>query len=106
MRISDWSSDVCSSDLDRFGDAVEPELAIARRPVHRIARGRQRRGCARRLARPELEMFGRPGGAIGFALCGRRRAPFLRARSEERRVVKECVSTYSSRWSPYNKKKK
>src|SRR3546814_4918065 len=69
MRISDWSSDVCSSDL-----------AIARRPVHRVARGRQRRGCARRLARPELEMFGRPGGAIGFALCGRRRAPFLRAR--------------------------
>src|SRR3546814_18522621 len=63
-----------------FGEAVEPELVIARRPVHRVARGRQRRGCARRLARPELEMFGRPGGAIGFALCGRRRAPFLRAR--------------------------
>src|SRR3546814_17788775 len=29
-----------------------------------------------------------------------------RKRSEERRVGKECVSTFRSRWSPYNSKKK
>src|SRR3546814_11307233 len=32
--------------------------------------------------------------------------PFVPERSEERRVGKECVSTCSSRWSPYPKKKK
>src|SRR3546814_13737647 len=32
-------------------------------------------------------------------------SPFI-ARSEERRVGKECVSTCRSRWSPYHKKKK
>src|SRR3546814_17783316 len=38
---------------------------------------------------------------------GTDRSPFrLSYRSEERRVGKECVSTCSSRWSPYHKKKK
>src|SRR3546814_10113657 len=38
-----------------------------------------------------------PCGQIGDAIGGR----FLPARSEERRVGKECVSTCRSRWSPY-----
>src|SRR3546814_10656218 len=33
MRISDWSSDVCSSDLPVFGLAVDPRLAAALREV-------------------------------------------------------------------------
>src|SRR3546814_5927599 len=89
IRISDWSSDVCSSDLDQdddrlalhidagivvpalFGgvDAIadENDVAVLDRDIrlHAIARGDE----------------------IG--------------RSEERRVGKECVSTCRSRWSPY-----
>src|SRR3546814_13896902 len=81
MRISDWSSDVCSSDL-RKRDRRHP-----RRPVGGDDQPRARRhvGDARDLPR-------RYRGAQG--------------RSEERRVGKECVSTCRSRWSPYHEKKK
>src|SRR3546814_13009272 len=76
MRISDWSSDVCSSDL---------------RDDRRLA-GPGRNPRPRR-ARNVLERL-RDGGAD-------RGEP----RSEERRVGKECVSTCRSRWSPYHYKK-
>src|SRR3546814_4050744 len=71
MRISDWSSDVCSSDLSAStaGPYVRP-----RPPTRAPAR--------RRRAPP-------PGAARG-----------RRARSEERRVGKECVSTCRYRWLP------
>src|SRR3546814_2576571 len=83
MRISDWSSDVCSSDLAaaelRSGDgsAVHGGGARDGRPVRRTERG----------------TLGIGGPWPGAA------APF---RSEERRVGKECVSTCRSRWSPYH----
>src|SRR3546814_6213468 len=77
MRISDWSSDVCSSDLD-LGDAAD------------------RAAPARHLERP-----GR--GHIGARHAGvRHQAERDPQRSEERRVGKECVSTCRSRWSPYH----
>src|SRR3546814_16809556 len=81
MRISDWSSDVCSSDLlsHRQQLAVPP-------PVRRAA-GDQLLG-QRRL---------HPGEVVAHQ---------DRPRSEERRVGKECVSTCRSRWSPYTSKKK
>src|SRR3546814_1567686 len=66
MRISDWSSDVCSSDLD---------IAVGGNDEA----GPQRR----RLPRDRLPIV-------------------AEARSEERRVGKECVSTCRSRWSPYH----
>src|SRR3546814_11099813 len=98
MRISDWSSDVCSSDLPSLSDLEE------------AAQG----GSAKAA--------GRDGG---LQLCsGHNASPFLQAiiytifadclgsehqgewccglRSEERRVGKECVSTCRSRWSPYH----
>src|SRR3546814_21031670 len=81
MRISDWSSDVCSSDLK----------SMAPKRGHRMDAGR--RGFARRR-------FCR--------LAGWRSFPGLSVqmrRSEERRVGKECVSTCRSRWSPYHYKK-
>src|SRR3546814_3424885 len=82
MRISDWSSDVCSSDLPL---AVEPAAA---RHV--------------RWLKPDLvaEIAFAEYTASGSV----RHASFvgLRARSEERRVGKECVSTCRSRWSPYH----
>src|SRR3546814_7543231 len=74
MRISDWSSDVCSSDLHR-------------------ARACDNRGRVCRRRRCRIEDL---GVAIRFRLPGRQD----RSRSEERRVGKECVSTCRSRWWP------
>src|SRR3546814_16124724 len=93
MRISDWSSDVCSSDLFELGNvdifSAGEEWAKLRRPglIEHI------RGRLSRLA-----------DALGDNpyLAGE----FSVARSEERRVGKECVSTCRSRWSPYHDKKK
>src|SRR3546814_7346888 len=72
MRISDWSSDVCSSDLIRSGKCVHQSHCEKQRHCKRkflpILRGQT--GCLHR--------------------------------SEERRVGKECVSTCRSRWSPYH----
>src|SRR3546814_13215289 len=85
MRISDWSSDVCSSDLGRNARTIRAQC-----PDHRP------RPCADGR-RPRLVP----------ALLVRSAADFRRAlRSEERRVGKECVSTGRSRWSPYHLKKK
>src|SRR3546814_3061952 len=66
MRISDWSSDVCSSDLWSSSTALPSP---------------RRASSAIRAATPP---------------------PCCWARSEERRVGKECVSTCRSRWSPYH----
>src|SRR3546814_7386808 len=77
VRISDWSSDVCSSDL-RMGwdpavvpDPQDPET----------------------FRRSKLDWSEATGG---------RHALLLEVRSEERRVGQECVSTCRSRWSPYH----
>src|SRR3546814_14229851 len=90
MRISDWSSDVCSSDLHRNAGGGGGRLHPDRRPPQ----GWQ--------ATPLPHLFGRQfhRGDGGHALL-----PDRRARSEERRVGKECVSTCRSRWLPYHYKK-
>src|SRR3546814_6407461 len=72
MRISDWSSDVCSSDLldaavSRVVDGVMGEAV-------------------------DIDI------AVELAIDAREQIE----RSEERRVGKECVSTCRSRWSPYH----
>src|SRR3546814_20192449 len=79
MRISDWSSDVCSSDLIVYfssdaADGLEARMA-----------GKPDDFRAVDTARDDVCLIGR---------------------SEERRVGKECVSTCRSRWSPYHYKKK
>src|SRR3546814_3992908 len=87
MRISDWSSDVCSSDLAAFGDLRE-------RLRHRLHS--RRLGARLQDDRAELvddDVVTRFLHARHVAVCGE-------ARSEERRGGKECVSTCSSRWSP------
>src|SRR3546814_17053660 len=97
MRISDWSSDVCSSDLADNGvtHPLRPRCSIrARRftlPPEDRARSRHCPAAAwtARVRPPPL-----PGRAL---------VPF---RSEERRVGKECVSTCRYRWSLYHIKKK
>src|SRR3546814_16387261 len=91
MRISDWSSDVCSSDLlDVLAGGIEI--------LHRHLRGGDRAfaGQVGIKARAVVEHadLDNPVGNIGPR------------RSEERSVGKECVSTCRSRWSPYPSKKK
>src|SRR3546814_6316792 len=151
MRISDWSSDVCSSDLavlDRV--AVDHERRLAEAQLGEIGGERlglavldrdriqddQRTGLGvaaerhleteranllvqRRIevANPRTVRLAAADEDRGAAIAVTRGAATLLAtellagagdiralagRSEERRVGKECVSTVSSRWSPYN----
>src|SRR3546814_9834366 len=81
MRISDWSSNVCSSGLSLS-------------PHARAQQGEARDACKRRAAAKEME----DQSPFGDDLIAR---PSIQ-RSEERRVGKECVSTCRSRWSPYH----
>src|SRR3546814_11233930 len=100
MRISDWSSDVCSSDL-------LPEAAAT--GFAQVADYRERVLGA--SAVPTLKARAEQASAM---LSSAQPEPALAllqqtlsdARSEERRVGKECVSTCRSRWSPYHYKKK
>src|SRR3546814_2683306 len=89
MRISDWSSDVCSSDLL----LLQKVMAVERRPGHRRPQpvGQLREIRVRPAFEPHVDQ-------------SRQRQIDDRdiRRSEERRVGKECVSTCRSRWSPYH----
>src|SRR3546814_4778394 len=84
MRISDWSSDVCSSDLDRL-DACDQFAFLER--LGQVVVGTE--------AKP-LDLV------VEFAEAGQDQDRRLDARSEERRVGKEGVSTCRSRWSTYH----
>src|SRR3546814_13971008 len=118
MRISDWSSDVCSSDLGErlFGFGVEPPdiadqlldqgdtLPGGRRltrdvgdlaAVFEVERT-DRLDDARRFE-VDVDYLSLDGLGLVEGLAFR-----LLARSEERRVGKACVSTCRSRWSPYH----
>src|SRR3546814_14260984 len=101
MRISDWSSDVCSSDLGA-PPLADPKLEALRALAMDHVRGRScprtTSGC--RGLPPELVTASRQ------LLAQYESTSQLRGhRSEERRVGKECVSTCRSRWSPYHSKK-
>src|SRR3546814_16026820 len=83
MRISDWSSDVCSSDL-----------TVERRPGHHPELESLR--CPMLLHRPSRKSLGHYSSAVP--------PQKKQQRSEERRVGKECVSTCRSRWAPFHLK--
>src|SRR3546814_16921515 len=106
MRISDWSSDVCSSDLSlqetlilctdtlcQFRDHCSPDvlgpfsLTFSFSRLARLTRVRQAQSSTtpRRMGNNGQPTISSPHN-----------------RSEERRVGKECVSTCRSRWSPYH----
>src|SRR3546814_11360810 len=102
MRISDWSSDVCSSDLkgrvalltrqgldwtERFGGLAR---SIADLPVKSA------------LIDGEIVVQTETGVARFTALVEALKSSSGDLRSEERRVGKECVSTCRSRWLPDN----
>src|SRR3546814_11499773 len=98
MRISDWSSDVCSSDL-----CSAPGLEVA----HFLALAEALRGARQTADRLHLVAHEDDGdaeqqdraadGPEGEDVGGRREQ-----RSEERRVGKEGVRPCRSRWSPYH----
>src|SRR3546814_17748913 len=106
MRISDWSSDVCSSDLRKA--FVVPQQHIIGWPEAlyelRLQQQRLRIGIrgddrqAARLRHHALQALRQAGDldVIGDAVL---------ERSEARRVGTECVRTCRSRWSTYPEKK-
>src|SRR3546814_17544770 len=105
MRISDWSSDVCSSDL---GGKIAPD-ALRIGAVLRTRADRDGNVCRQKEeipipcdAAPAARCWTRERPLSPAALPG----PVAPARSEERRVGKECVSPCRSRWSPSHYKKK
>src|SRR3546814_14285933 len=100
MRISDWSSDVCSSDLfaphafapQRQFRASEPPSPLVFFPISTnftSTLGIPLTSLGLQSARIKCTSQVEPGA-------------FTPDRSEERRVGKECVSTFRSRWSPYH----
>src|SRR3546814_20140532 len=109
MRISDWSSDVCSSDLALLrvsGRAARADAVHFQRLRLRLEAQRLR---ARFKLRDHVEVleFGRTVAAIADQERHRvlRRARVVEGdegRSGERRAGEECVSTCRSRWYPYN----
>src|SRR3546814_12262933 len=105
MRISDWSSDVCSSDLDR--QEFRPQVAAMREQIilhlaYADAVPGDGVGVFRPDAHRDLAMT-----QIAVVVPNRgQRAGTGAQRSEERRVGKECVSTCRSRWSVIASKKK
>src|SRR3546814_15120665 len=105
MRISDWSSDVCSSDL----------YGLTRAQVSYILVRATREGWAERKQGYGWRFLPVAKTPEAFEQIYRFRMiieptaflePGFRLRSEERRVGKECVSTCRSRWSPVHLKKK
>src|SRR3546814_17410743 len=101
MRISDWSSDVCSSDLRTrcFSLLASPE-GIGPAGTRIVGRWPKRSAP---IGRPGTILSPMPSSAAPSNM------PWLSATavsSDERRVGKECVSTCRSRLSPYHKKKK
>src|SRR3546814_13900354 len=109
MRISDWSSDVCSSDL---GEHAPVGTTLSPKPAHK-APGRARPSDHNdpldrtNLARPRAAARDCPAWPVKSLSVPLPRPNLqVSVRSEERRVGKECFSTCRSRWSPYHKKKK
>src|SRR3546814_11438221 len=97
MRISDWSSDVCSSDLTLPLPARKLYAAFADDRVEAA-----REACDQ-VVQPRPLGGGHDLGVVGVeAAIGDVLPDRAGERSEERRVGKECVSTCRSRWSPYH----
>src|SRR3546814_3911872 len=103
MRISDWSSDVCSSDLLTGNwQALYDEMRA------------YRKACGEAHVKAILatgDLLTLENVARASWACMMAGADFIKTstgkegvnatiRSEERRVGKECVSTCRSRWSP------
>src|SRR3546814_16685536 len=96
MRISDWSSDVCSSDLTVTGGDVRMAIrGLAPGESYMVMRnGADVSGAFERVSDSEAQ------GVVTGLRNGDNTVRATVERSEERRVGKEWVSTCRSRWSP------
>src|SRR3546814_8585836 len=96
MRISDWSSDVCSSDLEEGRVLTQDELIlVSYLELKEFAQERRidlSSFKSKTVLVQELQN-GKDPVCLGH---------LPKERSEERRVGKECVSTCRSRWSTYH----
>src|SRR3546814_2894143 len=90
LRISDWSSDVCSSDL---GPVIS--RAVKAHGLHET-----RPSKAIKVTDPKALLAEVEHAQLRDTGCLKKTIERLEARSEERRGGKECVSTCRSRWSP------
>src|SRR3546814_17200806 len=100
MRISDWSSDVCSSDLDSPKPYPMGRQCPRVHAPHAATEADERTDVMLECSNGEVSEAGRPKPAT----TGVEWPPDATeaVRSEERRVGTECVSTCRSRWSPEN----
>src|SRR3546814_12481569 len=100
VHISDWSSDVCSSDLELARLGVKRPLYVTDKGV--VAAGVLAQAIEAMPATDNFTVFDdtpvNPTEAAALAGAERFRDG---ARSEARRVGKECGRTFRSRWSPY-----
>src|SRR3546814_15775842 len=97
MRISDWSSDVCSSDLvQEYGTGMKSPEYLAINPMGKVS-AIEHRGVVVTEAAAICAYL-----ADAFPDAGLAPATDDPLRSEERRVGKGCVSTCRSRLSPYH----
>src|SRR3546814_17205013 len=98
MRISDWSSDVCSSDLTQTARHQHArKLALHTGIIALILIENGFDGWRHGHAFPSCTkgLTGRAGGLKSIVLE-------IPDRSEARRVRNECLSTCRSRWTPYH----
>src|SRR3546814_3385932 len=111
MLISDWSSDVCSSDLPLYilntsGTTGQPKGIVRDNGVHAVALKWSMKNIYDVDPGEVWWSASDVGWVVGHSYIVY--APLLHGattvlyRSEERRVGKECVSTCRSRWSPYH----
>src|SRR3546814_5354228 len=100
MRISDWSSDVCSSDLKacaKTGKRNMTNVVVIGSQWGDEGKGKIVDWLSERA---DIVVRFQGGHNAGHTLVID--GVSYKLRSEERRVGKECVSTCRSRWSPYN----
>src|SRR3546814_19922460 len=105
MRISDWSSDVCSSDLRKqfFGEPSFNDHDVQRGTFTAMFEQDFGGGLNLRANARYSDLNDDFGYVYLYDFAGRTGDVLPRyyfGRSEERRVGKECVSTCRSRWSP------
>src|SRR3546814_12317438 len=105
MRISDGSSDVCSSDLGHEGSTLSARLTKEvedysgwQDHVVGLPTAEELRAGLPAFKPNCIEPAFSPAFFVRMLFSCLVDADF---RSEERRVGQECVSTCSSRWSPY-----
>src|SRR3546814_15279390 len=99
MRISDWSSDVCSSDLAVQVAKLQGYDVLMLDTAGRLHVDQQlmdEMQAVSRTANPAETLL------VVDSLTGQDAVQVAQRRSEERRVGKECGSTCRYRGSPYH----